>query len=274
MASLSENKFGRISFEAFSANGVILFKEISQLIEFYSNNFSLIKVLKDVYLEKVKPVILISKILTNCLVGDYICFGVLRLANDNSLDKCLTYCLSLICSLPKNELFAHNKTNHFMFSFFSACAKYNCISIFSLEHQLYLYLLELLKDGLNHYDNVIVKTASTAIEFLLMSHFHCLMQFNEKRRILVSSFPILPFMEVTAIAEQAEKHRSLTKLIYQPIFNAILEGVFGSDTQNIWSLSRSFFLLVLLEPQLFEEAKFKLISSQDSPENKQMMQMN
>ena len=76
------NKGQRVQFEHSSANGILLFREVSNIVCAYGSRIMNIPVNVDIWIEKYKGIRLMLNVLTCALSGNYVNFGVFGLYND------------------------------------------------------------------------------------------------------------------------------------------------------------------------------------------------
>ena len=91
------NRNSRLKLNVSEAFGIILFKNISQLLLFYcKNNLANLKIEGENIIEKTKKVLNIVNVM---IAGEYICFGVFEVFNDNSFVSTISACFNLISKL-------------------------------------------------------------------------------------------------------------------------------------------------------------------------------
>lgn len=76
------NKAQRVQFDQSSANGILLFREISNIVCAYGTRIMDTPVQHDIWTEKYKGIRLMLNVLTCALSGNYVNFGVFALYND------------------------------------------------------------------------------------------------------------------------------------------------------------------------------------------------
>lgn len=79
------NKSTRLSFECSSPNGILLFREVSQIVVTYGMRLPK-ETATDAYGSRYKGIWICMQIMTRCLGGNYINFGVFDLYKDPVLD--------------------------------------------------------------------------------------------------------------------------------------------------------------------------------------------
>lgn len=100
------NKSQRLSFEVSSANGVLLFKDASQIICSYGHRLLTQQITDESqkYELKYKGIASCFSILTKCLGGRYVNFGVLWLYQDKAINEILDIVIQLMLSVPVEDL--------------------------------------------------------------------------------------------------------------------------------------------------------------------------
>lgn len=111
------NKSQRITFEQSSANGILLFRETSQIICSYGSQIIHVPVERDVYLEKYKGIRLMLNTLTAALSGNYVNFGVFALYGDKALENALHVSLQTCLQIPIEEVISYVKLSKAYFGF-------------------------------------------------------------------------------------------------------------------------------------------------------------
>ena len=76
------NKGQRVQFEHSSANGILLFREVSNIVCAYGSRIMNIPVNVEIWIEKYTGIRLMLNVLTCALSGNYVNFGVFGLYND------------------------------------------------------------------------------------------------------------------------------------------------------------------------------------------------
>lgn len=114
-AEFVHNKSQRLSFEVSSANGILLFKDASQMICSYGRQLLAQQPITDEnqkYEYKYKGIISCFSIMTKCLGGRYINFGVLWLYQDKAINEVLDMVIQLMLNIPMDDLLV---TTSFLF---------------------------------------------------------------------------------------------------------------------------------------------------------------
>lgn len=165
------NRQMRCCFDISSANGVLLFRETSKVVDIYVKHTVARPLLPntDVYDEKYKGYIQVFKILGQSFSGKYICFGVFELYGDRALVSSMENLFAVLGNVPLSVLLSYPK---FSLSFF------NLIEILASSEQLFQlpfipdavfdYIFQGLLSGVGCTSNTeIVSQTCFALEFIL-----------------------------------------------------------------------------------------------------------
>jgi exportin-7 len=107
----ASNKNQRLGFDISSPNGILIFKDASQIICSYNQQLSKQPEpsADQAYDYKYKGISLCFNILSKCLGGKYINFGILWLYQDKAANEAFEATLQLVQSIPLNDLFVRRK---------------------------------------------------------------------------------------------------------------------------------------------------------------------
>lgn len=118
LAELVYDKNRRLAFPPSSANGILLFKEVSKIICGYGQQVMQKPVHGgDVYTERYKMISQCFIILTRTMEGQYVNFGVFKLYNDSCFMDVLTVMIQFAGSIPLEELMVFPKLSRAFFQF-------------------------------------------------------------------------------------------------------------------------------------------------------------
>ncbi|KAF9133775.1 Exportin 7 [Mortierella sp. 14UC] len=121
------NKSSRVTFDSSSPNGILLFRETSNILYTYGSNL-LSRPITDEssrWSEKYKGIMLYFNIMSVSLSGKYTNFGVFKLYGDKALDRVLEIFFQLMLAIPVDDMIAFPKLGA---SFFSV------IDVFATDH--------------------------------------------------------------------------------------------------------------------------------------------
>ncbi|KAF8941502.1 Exportin 7 [Dissophora ornata] len=123
----ASNKSSRVAFESSSPNGILLFRETSNILYTYGRNLLNRPLSSDSarWSEKYKGIMLYFNALSASLSGKYVNFGVFKLYGDKALDQVLEVFFSLMLAIPVEDMISFPKL---------AQAYFSVIDVFTSEH--------------------------------------------------------------------------------------------------------------------------------------------
>jgi exportin-7 len=101
---LVTSRNSRIRFDIATANGIILFKEVTQVLLGFGKAVLERPVTSSVYKQKFRYVLLTLDIMTKLLAGGYVVFGVFQVYNDSCFIDSLNLCFGMIRCIPFADL--------------------------------------------------------------------------------------------------------------------------------------------------------------------------
>lgn len=143
-----QNKAQRITFEQSSANGILLFRESSNILCTYGSRILQIPVRFDVYLEKYKGIRLLLNTLTCALSGNYVNFGVFALYDDKALQNALDVSLQMCLQIPIEDVMTYVKLSRAYFSIIEILFRNHIDVLCGLDSNVFLKLLLTNQEGL------------------------------------------------------------------------------------------------------------------------------
>ncbi|KAI8330307.1 armadillo-type protein [Chlamydoabsidia padenii] len=163
MAEFVHNKNQRLNFDVSSPNGVLMFKDASQLVYIYGR-YILEKtvILNDrKYQEKYKGISICFQILTRCLSGKYVNFGVLWLYQDPSIGQAFKMMSQLILSIPLDDLMTLPKVTKAYFQLLDEFSAEQIKILPVMASKSFLSILEACEQGVQVSD-AYIRTHSCA----------------------------------------------------------------------------------------------------------------
>lgn len=248
MAELVQNRSQRLTFEISSPNGILLFREASQLVCTYGSRIvSLcgIDANKDqIYQMKLKGISICFNILKWSLSGGYVNFGVFRLYNDSALNDALEIFIKMLLSFEQNNLRIYSKLSQTYYGLVETLTSDHMSFVSMLEPQVFLYLLATISDGLGSVDSTISTSCCSALDHIITFLFKNLSK--QKRGQSVHQVPL-----VQVYQQQAQ--------VFQQVLTVVLSIIIFEDCKNQWSMSRPLLGLILLNEQVRKLINFKHI---------------
>lgn len=270
------NKSQRISFELSSANGILLFREISTILCVYGSQILQIPVQNNIYKEKYKGIRLFFDILTAILSGNYVNYGVFALYNDNSLQNILDISLQICLSIPLHDIMNYIKLNKSYYFFLEVLYKNHLDLLSSLDSSVFLKLLETVLEGLQHSDTFINSSCANIIDsiatYLFLNHnkdkkrtyYNLKMHFNSSSVIsssfLSSSSSLSSTLNSNASSEAASIENKLKNNLLFNIINILFNSLLFNNSN--WIITRPILPILLTFEDSFKEYQAYFLSSQ------------
>jgi exportin-7 len=142
------NKSQRIVFEQSSANGILLFRETSNILCIYGSRVLQIPVQRDIYVEKYKGIRLMLDVLCCALSGNYVNFGVFALYNDKALQNALDVSLQMCLQIPLNDIITYIKLSKAYYAFLEVLFRNHLDVLCGLDSPVFIQLVKTIHEGL------------------------------------------------------------------------------------------------------------------------------
>ncbi|ORX83183.1 exportin-7 [Anaeromyces robustus] len=247
VSELANNRSSRLNFEITSANGILLFREISKIICTFGNLIlGRLTTEERKYTDIYKGIIICFNILENALKGRYISFGVMKLYGDKALTEVINTYYKLMLFVPLSDMINIPKLSKAHFSLLETFSNDQMMSTDNFNSDAFLYIIKSCAEGIKQFNSSISTEACAVINQICT----CVFKENEKRvnsnhkpHILVQFFNQYP--------------QTLSFLLH-----SILDVIIFEDCPNNWSYSRPLLGLILLAKEEFISYTSKLIQSQ------------
>ncbi len=253
---LVNTKGMRIKFAPSSANGILLFREISTVVVSYGN--TLLRKQKPTdssqeYSHWYKGMMLILNVMSQTLSGNYVNFGVFELYQDNAFTASLTVSLQILLSMNLNDIMAYPKVTKSYFQFLSITFKYHLESLVKVDTNTFVKLIEAFREGLEVApDNSIINLCAASIDHLATFAFKTAMKGGQASNALRS-------------------HLSSVPTAFTTFFVMLLNNVMYRSMTSCWSISRPLLSLLLANEATVVEGQRQILSLQPQ-ENHQRFQ--
>ncbi|DBA92724.1 hypothetical protein WJX77_011928 [Trebouxia sp. C0004] len=254
MAEFAMNKNTRLAFDSSSPNGILLFREVSKILTIYGRYVLQVGQISNPYTEKYKGIWLSLTILTKALAGNYVNFGVFDLYGDPALKDALDVSLKMALAIPLEDLRAYQKVAKAYFGLLDVLCHSHVHVIAACDTATFTFLLSSLDAGLKSLDYAVSSVCAAAIDNLAGQYF----------KGLQASADDKPNPAAQAIGEHLRQRPELLPQTLSTLFEVVL----FEDCTNQWSMSRPMLSLILLNEQIYNELKHRIIASQ--PADKQM----
>lgn len=255
------NKSQRIVFDSSSPNGILLFREASQILVTYGNhtlqNWERIggaaalqkNSSVDAYRVMYKGVWVCWSMFARALSGNYVNFGVFKLYGDPALQNAMSICFRLILAVPVDQLLAYPKVAKAYFGLMEILSSNHPKEIAELDHMTFTRIVQSLREGLQSYEVWMSSQSASAIDAMSAFRYKQTLKGSEYGRRMQAH-----------VEQSPELFPSCLEIIFNMIVNV--------DCTNQWSLSRPLLSLILTNEETFIKIKTKAIQAQ-RPEKQQ-----
>lgn len=142
------NKGVRVSFDQSSANGILLFRETSEVLCSYGSRVLSLPVEQDIYIEKYKGIRLLLNTLSHALAGNYVNFGVFDLYGDKALQNSFDVALQLCLNIPLEDVLAYVKLSKAYFQFLEILLKSHLDVLCGLDSSVFIVIVRTIHEGM------------------------------------------------------------------------------------------------------------------------------
>eukprot|EP00922_Rhytidocystis_sp_ex-Travisia-forbesii_P047010 GHVS01070082.1.p1 GENE.GHVS01070082.1~~GHVS01070082.1.p1 ORF type:complete len:1096 (-),score=137.92 GHVS01070082.1:163-3450(-) len=249
MSEFVFNKASRITFDQSSANGILLFKEVSAILLSYGNRILKRTEFTSLYRQKYKGIAVALEMFSHALSGNYANFGVFDLYGDGALNDALNLALQMCLAIPDADLQAYLKALKPYYSYLDLATRNFMPQVLKLPPTSLCSLLRSLEEGLCAFESGVCMQCCATIDNIVTffySHIRKEDQTGESIRAFLAAEPMS------------------FKRIFHLMFQLVLTGEFSST----WSMSRPLLGLILMNNDDFIEIK-KQITSQQNDKEKQ-----
>ncbi|KAG2198377.1 hypothetical protein INT47_009782 [Mucor saturninus] len=237
------NKSQRLGFEVSSANGILMFRDASQIVCSFGHQILKQQIVDDnqKYEYKYKGISQCFSIMSKCLGGRYINFGVLWLYQDKAINEALDMIIQLMLDIPIDDLLANELSRE------------QLMAMPSISPDAFLYLMQACEQGVESSDSLIRAHACSSI-YNICSY---VIKETEKAEREASSSSSDQLSRRRSSVVSPSNQISGTHWImsyfrqYQQTLPTLLSTVFGlvlfDDNSDQWSLSRPLYALMILQ---------------------------
>ncbi|CAB3261177.1 unnamed protein product [Arctia plantaginis] len=260
-AELAQNRNQRLHFDVSSPNGILLFRELSNIICAYGSRILTVEVnKKQLYALKLKGISLCFSILKAALCGNYANFGVFRLYGDEALDNALNMFVKLLLSIPQSDLLDYPKLSQTYYVLLERLAQDHMSFLASLQPDATLYILCSVSEGLTALDTSVCTGCCATLDHIVTYLFKQLVQKSSNK----VPNPRHPPPEASNMFIQVLQRRPE---IMQQLLATVLNVIMFEEGCNQWSMSRPLLGLILLNEEQFARIRQDMIAQQ--PREKQ-----
>lgn len=171
MAELALNKSSRISFSILSPNGILLFRQVSQVIVAYGRRVLTFPKEGNQYLIRYKGTWICFLMFMRALVGNYANFGVFELYGDPALSNAMEVTFNLMTMIPTADIIAYRKLLKAYFPLMDILLAHHISSLVKLDFQSFRTLISSLEAGLKSQDSNACSQCASAIDHLATYYY-------------------------------------------------------------------------------------------------------
>ncbi|XP_063900388.1 exportin-7-like [Zophobas morio] len=252
---LVSNRKPRIEFEVTSVNGILLFRQLSQIISGFvafllssqfSNDSS-----QESQKNRYRGVLYSINILVHTLGAKFVNFGAFKLYGDEALDKVLNVFYQVISTFQLDWILSFNKLAKAYYSLVEVLAADHIYYLATLDSNAFHYFINSISEGFalmgrsSSNDELAVKCCH-ALDSLISHAVKCL----KKKTNQVDTGLILAI-------------ESCKELLVQ-MLKVMLNAVIFEECKIYWSLSRPMLAIIILNKKYFDEAKNYVIEQQSN----------
>jgi len=242
------NKSQRIVFDQSSANGILLFRETSQIVCTYGSRILELPVQRDLYTEKYKGIRLMLNVLTCALSGDYVNFGVFALYQDPALSESLKVSLGICMNIPIQDVLTYPKLSKAYFSFLEILFRNHLDVLSELDTDVFISLLSASHEGLQSSDIAVSALCASAVD-----HLATYMFLNMRR-------------EGKPTVQRIRVHMEAAPDILHHLMSTLFNSLLFTSHANHWAVTRPILSLLLASNNSFKAYQEHLMTTQ-GPEN-------
>lgn len=250
MAEFVHNKSQRLTFDASSPNGILLFREVSKILCAYGARILVAPSVSDAYAYRYKGIAVAVTMLSRALSGNYVNFGVFELYGDRALTDALDMSLKLCMSVPQGDVLAYRKVAKAYFSLLETLCISHLTVILQLDTMTFVQIVQSLEAGLKSLDVAISSQSAAAIDSIATFHYDAAALAAEN-----GADPEQQDAKRAAAARQLAVHVGASPDLFPKILRTLFEIILFEDCTNQWSLSRPMLSLILMNEGLFQQLK-------------------
>lgn len=240
----------RISFGNSSPNGILLFKRASQAIIVYGSRLmsqTPPASSTDLYPLRYKGIYISAQILSRCIDGGFVNFGVLEHYQDRSFSQALEVVLQLLLGINPPDLMTHPKVALSYMTVMHYICRSHLEALAALPPQAFLQAVRSISEGLDSLDQEITSQAASALD-QLSSHF---VRISKKD---------------TPLATQLRNQVSANPTLFQTLMNILFNILVFSEQANHYTLARPMLPIMLaadaIQPDVMQALQAKLVAAQ------------
>ncbi|RCH78939.1 Exportin 7, partial [Rhizopus stolonifer] len=251
------NKSQRLGFEVSSPNGILMFRDASQIVCSFGREIVKQQIADEnqKYEFKYRGIASCFSILSKCLGGRYINFGVLWLYRDKAIDEALDMIIQLMLNIPLDDLLSFPKLSSSFFHLLDELTREQLMAMPNISPEAFVYLMQACEQGVESSNSLVRAHACSAIYNICSFVVKETEKAEREAQNASSSDPLVRRRSSVASNNNNQISGSHWLVAYLAQFNqtlpSLLATVFGlvlfDDNSDQWSLSRPLYALMLLQ---------------------------
>eukprot|EP00210_Caulerpa_lentillifera_P005833 g5577.t1 len=257
MAELALNKSSRISFSILSPNGILLFRQVSQVIVAYGRRVLTFPKERNQYQIRYKGTWICFLMFMRALVGNYTNFGVFELYGDPALSNAMEMTFNLMTMIPIADIIAYRKLLRAYFPLMDILLAHHISSLVKLDFQPFRTLISSLEAGLKSQDSNACSQCASAIDHLATYYYnHWVAQTG--------------FIPIPEAAKTLNRHIQSWPTLFPTLLKTLVDIALFEESSAMWSLSRPILALIVINDGWFNQIKEDLMTSQTEEQRKHL----
>ncbi|CAG9327538.1 unnamed protein product [Blepharisma stoltei] len=243
LAELVFSRNSRIRFDIACAYGIILFRNLSNILMSYGKAILENNIAPAEYYKKLKRIL---EIMAKMMSGGYVSFGIFEVYGDTCFLESLGTCFELIEKIPRDDAVAYSKLLDVIYEFLELICKSHLKTVFSqLRSSYFSAIVFFLLRGVKASNMKHCLSTANSITYMCEFIIKTSQKDNNDSQAINRVFNDFP--------------GCLSELL-----TAVLEVVLNEDSNYMWSLSKPLLGLIIINENSFEQIKNYVISGASS----------
>lgn len=245
MCEFVTNKNSRLQMHTSSPNGILLFRETSKLLVAYGRRIVTVNQIDptQLYPVKYKGITVCFQIFKASLLGDYVNFGVFNLYGDEALDCAFDVFFKLLVSVPLEDLLAYPKLCKSYYALMVALTRDHLRYIHDLDRMFFNFFCGSILQGIKSVDVQVCTQCCNSLDYLLS---YIIVGLSKSKHDPVAY----------GLSDQIQANLDFLSQTLMYLLNLIMY----EECKNQWSVSRPLLGLIILQPQIFQQAQHMILS--------------
>ncbi|KAJ5078000.1 exportin 7 [Anaeramoeba ignava] len=266
---LSNNRFGRITFDRFSFTNITIFKQVGKIISSYFQHLQKQEPYKigvpvcelqpediDKIRTQFKTISICHSILSHCLSFGFVQFGAFIYYQDELPKNLIIFGILMMNYIDPQFWKIFPKFTYKFYEFVETITSIHLETIVELDTNNFVEFIEKIKNGLESEDKVISPKCCSSLDSILS--YIILNSENQKNLSKINTLELFN-----------QHFNSKPEIIHQ-FFQIIIEKLIYGDYYFHWFLSRPLFCLILANEQFFNDFKKNYISNLNENEQEKI----